>query len=163
MGIAVPMLDQCCCGCQLRTGTKFVGWCGVIFEILACILYLVIAFGAEAVPNQDKNNTNLTPEEVKIIKIIFFIQAVISLLRAVFSIFLLIGVYQEKVGYYLPWLLYSTVALVLEIISIITLITQHEEFSKVLGEIIGCCIYIYFILVVYSDYRVQKERDQGGL
>ena len=36
--MGIPQLEQCCCGYQLRTGTKFVGWIGVVSILLEHIL-----------------------------------------------------------------------------------------------------------------------------
>lgn len=157
MGIfaMIPQLDQCCCGCQLRTGSKFVGWIGAIFGTIAFILYLLIGIGVISDPNEAKDTASA-------VKTLAIITAVICLLRALFSISLLIGAYKEKISYYLPWLIYAAVSLVLQLIVLITLIAYGADISRILESLSTLCIDVYFVLVVYSDYRQQNGHVRGG-
>lgn len=156
--MGIPQLEQCCCGCQLRTGTKFVGWISVIFGTLAFIYYvLVVVYLSDVNAKLEKP---MTPGQLQAVRITLILLSILTLFKALFAVLLLLGVYKGKISYYKPWLIYSTVALVLEVILIISMIVQGEAIGQIIGQIIGTCIYCYFILVVYSDYREQGERSQ---
>lgn len=158
----VPQLEQCCCGCELRTGSKFVGWIGAIFGTILFIIFLLTTIGLFAYA--DQIDPKKAPKEaVLAAEIILIVTTALSLLRALFSISLLIGAYQEKISYYLPWIIYTTVALVLEFIILISSIfTGNTEAINIIRNFVTLCVDVYFVLVVYSDYRQQKERCRGG-
>lgn len=50
-------------------------------------------------------------------------------------------IYQEKLSFYMPWIIYSTVAWILDIIMLITMIVQPEDMGKIIGQLVGVCKY----------------------
>lgn len=152
--MGVPQLEQCCCGCQLRTGTKFIGWAGVILGII-CFIYILLYILDVAIPDAIK-------EEIQKLNVPLGYLLAGTLLPIVFSILLLIGVYKEKISYYLPWIIYAIIATVMDVVVVITMMFGHVDVGSIIGAILGICFNVYFILVVYSDYRQQKEHGQGG-
>ncbi|XP_075233643.1 uncharacterized protein LOC142331539 [Lycorma delicatula] len=152
MGLSIPMLDQCCCGCSLKTGTTIIGWFSFVRDLIILVTLIAVEFAFK----DSKSIATASPDTDKGFEAIVIILAILYLLLTIVSLLLLFGTYKERHGYMSPWIILSTIGIVIEIICIIT-DTASVGFSKTdLQSLISVGLTIYFLLVVYSYYREIK-------
>lgn len=151
------MLNQCCCGCELKTGTIIIGVLDGIAALYSLVTSIVAASAAIVVG--DKNQSYL--ETVATLSIVL---AVFSALLLLVSICLLVGAAKEKPSLLIPWMVYSLVFIVENTVVNIYYAVQYIGMSEgviaagvIIGAIVHLLLQVYFLLVVYSLFRELKR------
>lgn len=123
------VVNSCCCGCSLRSGTLAIAIFNLILSLIQIVLgSIAIASGA----------------------IVVWPELVIGILRLIISSILINGVRKESRGQVLAWVWIVTILTVLATISVIVLFVLGSPISYVVDDIIGILLNIYFIIVVRS-------------
>ncbi|XP_021919318.1 uncharacterized protein LOC110829656 [Zootermopsis nevadensis] len=160
--MAVPMLNQCCCGCTLKTGSIIIGTLNAVFSGIYFITGIItagVAANAANSPNSAQENSDTWSS----IEAVYIAYAVFAAVLCLVAVCLIVGAVNGNPVLLLPWLGYASVSIIINFILSIVNAAYYISLSYaangvlfLLGGFIGVCLEIYFILVVYSFYRQLK-------
>uniref|UniRef100_A0A8D8XN21 Uncharacterized protein n=1 Tax=Cacopsylla melanoneura TaxID=428564 RepID=A0A8D8XN21_9HEMI len=152
------VLDNCCCGCSLKTGSIISGVLGIIIGAATLALILSTDMKIKTIIID-----TLPPS---IVKIILAINLVFTIL---ISVLLLIGVIYRHKFLMLPWVILAitlAVGLAFSVLyTAVVFILAGEVFGGmfwIVGGLITVAIYVYMWLVVYSYYQLLREETDRG-
>lgn len=138
--VSIPRLESCCCGCTLRTGT-------LILVYLSLIGALLSPFSPPQ--NTSKDSDSKPAEQPMYVKIS---GAVVGIIACVCALY---GVYAERHGFLLPYLILETLSIIYLIIFGILIV--------IINVLVGIVYFLltipafYFWLVIYNHYREIQE------
>ncbi|XP_047496584.1 uncharacterized protein LOC125044170 [Penaeus chinensis] len=129
MGEQKCVLNSCCCGCSLRSGSLAIGIVGLVLSIIAAI------YGIVRGVNGDKQG---------------WIDMAVQIIEIVICIILIQGIRKEHRGMVMVWVWVSAIIIAINIILVIiaVILTLNIIFAIIAFIIFG--IAIYCILVVRS-------------
>lgn len=152
------VLDSCCCGCSLKTGSIISGVLGILTGALTLLLILTTDYKIRTIV------IDTLPSSV--VKIILAINLVFTIL---ISVLLVIGVIKRHKFLMLPWVILAIILVVGLAFSVIYTAVVFfiagdifGGFIWVIGGLISVAIYIYMWLVVYSYYQLLREEADRG-
>ncbi|XP_068085819.1 uncharacterized protein [Anabrus simplex] len=169
-------VEQCCCGCSLKTGSMVIG----IVEAVLCGISLIMAIIASSAisilrDSPWEENINATKEEIEdfqsamsALAILLIVVAVILAVQVVFAILLACGAGYEKPSLIKSWIIYSIVYFVVTVIMYIVIASiafgnnqSGSGAQSLVSCILGSALKIYYIIVVRS-YHLQLTRQGAG-
>lgn len=127
-------LNQCCCGCTLRTGALIIGIISSIVAILDVIRFF----------SQHEDLTTALP------------RFVVTIIELIVSLLLVFGAYKNNAKLLLPYLFFTIVALivyaVLGVWSGLAIVANNlgAAVSIWISTAVVCCLALFCIWVVYS-------------
>nr|CAH0109360.1 unnamed protein product [Daphnia galeata] len=149
MGVIV---NKCCCGCSLQTGTKIIGSFHLVVGLISLITVVVITIIYRGIPV-----IVLIFTPVGIASFVIWIAVTIPVLIAASK--------NRRPGLLLPWLILNFLAILFGLgyglyNSIATVLPFYvgSGIVQIISIILGCALGIYFWLVIYSYRQELKEQ-----
>ncbi|XP_075233642.1 uncharacterized protein LOC142331538 [Lycorma delicatula] len=157
--MVIPKLNYCCCGCSLRTGSKFIAWYSFISSLIfvSALIATITKFSAFNTTTSLSGPDIVQDSETQLIILIF-----INILLIITSFILIIGTHKEYCCLMLPWIVIYIIVTVSEIIDLILEVVRMCFNTKDFEGLLAAGVQTYFLLVIYSYYREVKNAAESG-
>ncbi|PSN58268.1 hypothetical protein C0J52_00149 [Blattella germanica] len=177
-------VDQCCCGCTLRTGTILIG---TYYIISSCAVLAVCTMGIIMLKDGDNNGTaeavNVTEHYMKGrgnrhdlpsleytngIATMFLMFSVSSTISVLLNCMLLLGTRKGNIRLIYIWIVAHVIYLVVSVVGLLTnmfmsLLNPSERVGSVGTSLMSIVLTFYFLVVVGSYYQQLKDRQTATL
>ncbi|KAJ9582438.1 hypothetical protein L9F63_003236, partial [Diploptera punctata] len=140
----IPMLNACCCGCTLKTGTVIIGIIDIVIAAFNFIGGIVVASSIEAINQSDYPGLNL--EEYRslldTLEATMIVAAVIGAILFIVASLLIAASLYESPKLVIPWLVYTCLHM---LFNLIVYIINGATYAS-LGN--GGQAALYFIMAI---------------
>jgi len=133
------IVNQCCCGCTLKTGSLIIGILCLIGSLAGTIQY---GFAA-----------------VNYHHAALWFGAVVQIVQLIAAILLVHGARTEQASLVRVWVYVQAVITILQVVSLVIVVVTSFTIGGLISSLIVICCCIYFIIVVRS-YALELEN--GG-
>lgn len=175
-------VDQCCCGCTLRTGTILIA---AYYIVSSSAVFGMCILGMSMVKHVTNNSTGLavnstesegkgrsTTEETLTeyaatgLTTMFSMYAIFSALSIIINVILLVGAHKENLRLIYTWIVAHLIYLIVSVIGLISnmfmsLMNSSERVGSAGSALLNIVLTFYFLVVVFSLHEQIKERQQG--
>jgi len=135
------IVNSCCCGCTLKTGSLIIG-----------ILYLIISLGGTIQYGYAAVATHHG---------ILWFSAVVYVIQLIAACLLIHGTRTENASLVRVWVYVQAVVTILQVISLIIVAVSAFTIGGIISGLIMIGLCIYFIVVVRS-YALELESGGGN-
>lgn len=129
----IPVVETCCCGCGLRTGTAIIGLCFAVLNLMELCSSSVYA--SEATDSETKG-TSIT-------------QAVLTGVLFALNLMLLWATHKERANWIFPWLIVYTCSFIFTAVVMICFGIFFIFTDLAVGILWICSTIIYMAIVSY--------------
>ncbi|XP_069679598.1 uncharacterized protein [Periplaneta americana] len=175
-------VDQCCCGCTLRTGAVLIALYYIVGSLIILSLtttgmYIVNHSNfnktAEVVNSTDsttlrgrgRGNYGDSPvaEYMAGVTAMFAFLMIYSVLSIMLNVMLLIGAHTENLRLIFMWIIAHVIYLVVTVLGLLTnlfmtLLNPDQRAGSVGTSLVNIVLTFYFLVVVGSYYQQLKDR-----
>ncbi|XP_042870543.1 uncharacterized protein LOC122252249 [Penaeus japonicus] len=139
MGDNRVLVNSCCCGCSLRTGSLIIAALSLIYGLLgiAYSIYIVVGGVVEG-----------------------WLDLALALLNVIFAIILIVGVRQCRPRLVMAWVWAAVLSVILGVVLGVLYVILTESFVIAVIICAISAIQAYFIVVVHSFARTLDETHQ---
>ncbi|XP_046647247.1 uncharacterized protein LOC124337192 isoform X1 [Daphnia pulicaria] len=142
-------LNQCCCGCSLRTGAIAISVFSLISSVVSIIRMALVIFALQS------NSSNAA----KMLYNLSVGQLVVAVVTIVMTILLLVAAVKNRMpNLMLPWIVVQIVSIIVMFLYLIILAIVGANIGvvEILIACVGGALGFYFWLVVLSYYQELK-------
>merc|ERR1712055_741851 len=165
--MGLPTVEKCCACLELKTGTLILGVINLVGSIILAIISAVGLAGSAvlasgALDQYIDKDSRMDSESRAAVNtaatfgiVVTSIMLIIYILYVVVASMLIHGARKEKPGLMMPWIVLTIVYLIWDIVQIIGYFVSGDWLSAIIGIILFCPGF-YFFICVWS-YRKQLQ------
>ncbi|KAJ9586392.1 hypothetical protein L9F63_019973 [Diploptera punctata] len=176
-------VDQCCCGCTLKTGTILIAAYYIVSSSAVfsmCILRMSMVkhgtnnstgpvIDSKITENKGKINKDedtLTEYAAARLNTMFSIYAIFFAFSILINVMLLVGAHKENLRLIYIWIVAQLIYLIMSMIGLISnmflsLMNSSEKVGSIGSTLLNIVLTFYFLVVVFSYHEQIKDRQQG--